>query len=185
MDSLKNSQKDIFNIEDAKPEDVETMIAIRKARWLEIYPNEKYGITTEDIVNIDWTNKEDLVRRRKELIQDLDNVHTFVLKNEKREIVGFCKVSKVNNSGEINAIYTLPGFDSKGLGRQLIEEAFKWIGPNLDIKLKVVSYNSNAIGFYKKFGFKETNNKVDYGGTQLPSAKEIPRIEMVRLHQNI
>lgn len=174
---------DLFTIEDAKPEDVEVMIDIKRARWLEIYPNEKYGINAEDLLSIDWYNPEDLARRRKELAETREDTHTFVLKNKENKIVGFCKASKIDVYGEINATYTLSGFEGKGLGKILIQKALEWLGLDLDIKLKVVAYNSNAIGFYKKFGFKETTTKVDYGGTQLPSGKEIPRIEMVREHQ--
>jgi len=46
----------------------------------------------------------------------------------------------------------------------------------------VVKYNTKAIEFYKKMGFREVGDLVSYGGTKLPSSKEIPRIEMVKLH---
>ncbi|MDQ5954474.1 MAG: hypothetical protein QG583_402 [Patescibacteria group bacterium] len=167
-----------FKIEDAKPEDVETMINIKKARWLEIYPNEKYGIATEDLLAIDYYNPESLIKRKSELKEVRNDTHTFVIKDNENKIVGYCKVSKMDDYGEINAIYTLPGFEGKGLGKKLIQKAFEWLGSSLDIKLKVVAYNTNAIGFYEKFGFKKTTTVVDYGGTQLPSGKEIPRIEM-------
>lgn len=168
-----------FKIEDAKPEDVETMIEIKRVRWFEIYPNEKHDITAKDLSIIDWYNPENLAKRKKELKEVKNDTHTFVIKNNESKIVGYCKVSKTSDYGEINAIYTLPGFEGKGLGKKLIQKAFEWLGPSLDIKLKVVAYNTNAIGFYKKFGFKETGNKVSYEGTQLPSGKELPRIEMV------
>jgi len=181
MNSLKNTQEGIFRIEDARPEDVGAMIDIKKARWLEIYPNEKHGITAEDLSAIDWHNPADLARRRKELTEN-KNKHTWVLKNDKGDVVGFCKVTKSDVLGEINAMYTAPGFEGKGLGKKLMEKSLEWLGPDSDVKLKVVVYNTHAIDFYKKFGFQKTENKVDYGGTQLQSGKEIPRIEMRRQH---
>lgn len=121
-----------------------------------------------------------MVKRKNELVES-KNKHTWVLKNDKGEVVGFCKVTKLGATGEINAMYTLPGYEGKGVGKRLMEKSLEWLGAGSDIKLKVVAYNTNAISFYKKFGFQETETKIDYGGTQLPSGKEIPRIEMVKL----
>lgn len=183
MDTFKNTNEaGDFRIEDATPEDIEAMIGIKRDRWLAIYPNEKYGITTEDLSAIDWYNPEGLAKRKKELVGSIDK-HTWVLKNDKGDIVGFCKATKLGELGEINAMYTMPGFEGKGLGKKLMDKSLEWLGAVSGVKLKVVAYNTSAIGFYKKFGFQETATKIDYGGTQLPSGKEIPRIEMVKLHQ--
>lgn len=183
MDSLPNKQEDLFQIEDAKPEDVEALRTIVRDAWLEIYPNEEYGITTEDISSIDWYSPEGLAKRRKEILEEKDVIHNWVLKNEKDKVVGFCKATKLSTTmGEIDAMYLLREIEGKGLGKKLIEKAFEWLGKDSDIKLKVVVYNTHAINFYKKFGFKETTNKIDYEGTKLPSGKEIPRIEMIKSH---
>mgnify|MGYP001593839031 CR=1 FL=1 len=61
-----------------------------------------------------------------------------------------------------------------------MQKALGWLEAGQDIILKVVSYNSLAIEFYKKMGFKETGKDVSYRGTQLPSGIEIPRIEMIK-----
>ncbi len=180
LDELKNKQQGIFKIEDAKPEDVETLRTIVRDAWLELYPNKKYGITTEDISSIDWYNPQGLERRRKEITENSDTIHTWVLKDKKDQVVGFCKVSKYKDHGEIKAMYVLKELQGRGLGQKLIEKAFEWLGFDKNIRLKVVSYNSNAIGFYKKMGFKETKNEVLYEETQIPNGKEIPRIEMIR-----
>ena len=176
---------DLFKIVDAKPEDVEAMRTIVRDAWLELYPNEQYGITREDIAVIDFHKPEDLEKRRRDIIEKLDRAHTWVLRNDKGEIGGFCKAfkfGKIGNFGEINGMYVLKEIQGKGLGKKLIQKAFEWIGPDLDIKLTVVVYNTNAIEFYKKMGFKETENKVDYDGTELPGGKDIPRIEMLKHH---
>ena len=173
--------EDLFKIEDARPEDVVRIRSIIRDSWLKIYPNEDYGIKVEDIAAIDWFNNESLEVRRKEIIEKTDSVHIFVVKNDKKDVVAFCKVLKHDDCGEIDAIYIVPEFQRKEIGQKLIRKAFEWLGPDLDIKLVVVKYNYHAIEFYKKFGFKETTKKVIYDGTQLQSGKEIPRIEMVRL----
>lgn len=181
-ETFKSTQETLFRIEDAKPEDAEAMRAIVRTRWLEIYPNEEHGITEEDIMGIDWQNKEYFEKRRKEILENQNTTRTWVIKNNKDEIVGFCKVSRRGEAlGEIDAIYTLPGCEGRGLGNQLIQKAFEWLGPDMDVRLKVVKYNHHAIEFYKKFGFKETGKVVSYEGTQLKSGKIVPRIEMLRL----
>jgi GNAT superfamily N-acetyltransferase len=181
IDSLKNKQEGIFNIEDARPEDVEALRAIVRDAWLELYPNETHGITREDISTIDFFKPFALEKRRKDIIENLDTAHTWVLRSEQNEVVGFCKAIKFNNFVEINGMYIIKELKGKGLGKKLIAKAFDWTGPDLDVRLKVVAYNVNAIEFYKKCGFKETPDKILLSdGTEIPNGKEIPRIEMVR-----
>ena len=172
--------EDLFKIEDAKPEDVKILLTIVRDAWMELYPNETYGITAHDIAGIDWFDEKGLERRRKEITEKSDKVHTWVLKNEEKKIVGYCKVLKLNDCGEIDAMFIIPAFQRKGLGKKLIKEAFEWLGSKSDIILKVVKYNLRAIEFYKKMGFKETTNEVIFDEPKLPSGIEIPRIEMIR-----
>ena len=182
-DSPKNTQEgDNFTIEDAKPEDVVAIRTIARNWWLEIYPSEAHEISAEDISAIDWYNPEGLARRRREITDNKDTIHTWVVRDNQGVVVGFCKATKLDAMGEIDAMYVLKELQGKGFGGKLMGKALEWLKPDLDIKLKVVAYNSRAIEFYKKFGFKETGKKVSYEGTKLPSGKEIPRIEMVRLH---
>lgn len=169
-----------FRIEDAKPDDVIASRMIARDAWLELYPNAEYGITREDIATIDWTNPVELEKRRKEIEKGGDLVHVWVIKNSKDEVVGFCKARRYPDShGEIRGMYVIKELQGQGLGKLLMQKAFDWLG-NVEIKLKVVKYNTNAIEFYKKMGFKEIGKLAAYDGTLLPSGKDIPRIEMVR-----
>lgn len=185
MDSSKNSQEEILKIENAKPEDVEKTMAIARDAWLEIYPNETYGITREDIGAIDWFNLDKLEKRKQTTI-DKSDTHTWVVKDGKNNVVGFCKVSKDEHKTngdeqrEIDAMFIVKELKGKGLGTKLMEKALDWLGADGDIKLEVVSYNFNAINFYKKFDFRETENSVGDKQFQLPSGKQIPRIVMVK-----
>lgn len=186
MDLLKNKQEGIFKIEDAKPEDVERIRTIARDAWLELYPNEKYGITREDIAAIDWFNPEELEKRRRKIIEKGDSVHTLVLKDDNNNVIGFCKVSKdghkTDRAGqrEIDAMYVVKELQGRGLGKNLMQKAMEWLGTDGDIRLEVVSYNTNAINFYKRFGFQETTNPASDKRTQLPSGKQIPRIVMIK-----
>lgn len=187
LDSWKNTQEKEFKIEDAKPEDVEAIRAIVIDAWLEIYPNEKYGITREDIAAIDWREANET--RRQKIREGKDDNHTWVLKDNNGSIVGFCAASRnghrtdTEGQKEIDAMYVVKKLQGTGQGKKLMQKALEWLGTDSDIRLEVVSYNTNAISFYKSFGFQETTNPVSEGKrTQLPSGKQIPRIVMVRLH---
>lgn len=177
MDALKNTQEGGFSIEDARPEDVEATRTIVRDAWLRIYPNQEHGITLEDLQGIDWFTEMD--RRRQEIIKSKDK-HTWVLRDDKGVVVGFCKATKIDEIGEIDAMYVVPELEGKGFGKKLIQKAIEWLGIDVNIRLEVVSYNTHAIGFYKKMGFQETTNPLKSRQTQLPSGKEIPRIEMMR-----
>ena len=166
-----------LKIEDAKPEDVEAMRALVKDAWLELYPNEAYGITYEDVAAIDWYN--DLERRRRDITDRKDTIHVWVLRDEQGEVRGFCKVTKEDGGGEIDGIYVAKDLQGEGWGKKLLQKGLEWLG-NVDVKLKVVHYNTQAVEFYKRMGFKETGKKVVYEGTKLPSGKDIPRTEMVK-----
>ncbi len=169
-----------FRIEDAEPQDVEALRTIVKDSWMRVYPNEEQNITVDDISSIDWYNEEGLEKRRKEIALHADGVHTWVLKNSEDTVMGFCKVTKTDDKREIEAIYVVKELEGKGMGKKLLQKALDWLGTERDIQLKVVAYNSHAIGFYKKFGFQETESSVSYEGTKLAHGKEIPRIEMVK-----
>ncbi|OGI93902.1 hypothetical protein A3A03_01875 [Candidatus Nomurabacteria bacterium RIFCSPLOWO2_01_FULL_40_18] len=187
MSSLENTQEGLFRIEEAKPEDVEKIRTIIRDAWLEIYPNENYGITREDIEAIDWFSPAGLERRKREIAEKGDIIHNWVIRDQKNNVVGFCKVSKdghktgTEGQREIDAMYVAKEFKGKGLGKKLMQKALEWLGPDGGVRLEVVSYNSHAINFYKKFGFQETTNPVSDQRTQLPSGKQIPRIVMMRM----
>lgn len=179
-DSLKNTHEAISKLEDAKPEDVEAMRTIVRDAWVELYPDKESGITAEDLLAIDWYNREVMEKQKREIVENLDVTHTWVLKDSENKIVGFCKAEKLKDFGEIDAMYVIPELKGKGLGKKLIDKASEWLGSEQNIILKVVKYNTRAITFYKKFGFQATGKDVSYRGTKLPSGKEIPRIEMLK-----
>jgi ribosomal protein S18 acetylase RimI-like enzyme len=173
-----------YRIEGAMPEDVRAMRTLVREAWLELYPNERYGISREDIEEIDWFNLMGMEKQRKDL--ENPNIRVWVARDTKDKTIGFCKASRnVAEDGdvrdrEIEAIYVTTAHKKSGVGGRLIKRALRWLGTDSYIKLEVVRYNLNAINFYKKFGFEETENKVSNKSTQLPSGKHVQRVVMVR-----
>ena len=59
----------------------------------------------------------------------------------------------------LSAIYVLPEYQGRGVGRQLMEQGMEWLGSNKDIILDVVSYNDKATAIYEKMGFGEVGRR--------------------------
>jgi len=200
MDSLRNNQEGAYKIELARPDDVRRLQEIIRACWLDTYPNETAGITREDIAGRDFYTGDnaEAVEYRKErmriMIEDSENEHTWIVKSDQNEIVGFCRLhkatgkeyaKKVDPYAEIDKIFILKDSRGKGLGKKLLHEAEQW-ATGLDIRLEVVDYNGDAIEFYKREGFVplEKDQSIFPADTRgLPSGKHLPKMEMVKKYK--
>lgn len=171
-----NSQ---ITIAKAVSQDAFGISLVRRKTWLTTYPNKKENITKEDIeaaIN-ERTIEEEAARRANRIINNRD-IQIWVGK-DKSSIIGFIEAQKAKERNRISAFYIIPENQNQGIGTEFMIKALKWLGSEKMITCEVASYNTNAIAFYKKFGFKEngiTRNEV----SKLPSGKEIPEIEMIR-----
>ncbi len=171
-----------MNIEivDAESSDIYENWEIQKACWLDNFVNAEKGISREDILA--WfdenteDNKKKLSKRAEKVNKNIDE-HLWEAKDEEK-VVGFA-AAKRGERNEIEAMFILPEYQGQGIGGKLMKRALKWIGNQEKIYLNVVAYNNNAIGFYKKFGFVETNKKVD-SGVEFSSGTTLPSMEMVK-----
>lgn len=172
-----------IKIRKSVPDDVFGIRDVQKNTWLKTYPNSTEGITVEDIkkkFKIDETPEgRKKIGERKKKYKD-KNISIWVVETEGR-IIGFCTAIREGKHNRIGAIYVLPAYQRKGLGKKLIKEAFAWLGDKKDIMINVARYNKQAIDFYKKFGFVETGKEgaLD-SAAKLPSGKFIPEIELVK-----
>lgn len=149
---------------------------IQTQTWLDSYVNTEEGVTSQDIKSkISLWEKEGDSRIR-EKIQQKDS-RTWLAK-EGEKIVGFIGVRKAHNLGEIEALHILPGYQGRGLGKELLQYGLSWLG-DIPIKLSAVSYNKRAIEFYTRFGFRETGIDTD-DPIELPGGKIISKIVMQR-----
>jgi ribosomal protein S18 acetylase RimI-like enzyme len=165
------------------PNDVYGIREVKRVTWLKTYPNNEEGITAEDIrmkFEIDKTpESKEKIEERKKKYRDR-NTGIWVADTDGK-IVGFCIAIKEGEHNRVGAIYVLPTYHRKGLGGQLIEKAFVWLGDRKDILINVARYNKQAINFYNKFGFLETGKEGTLdSAAKLPSGKVIPEIELVK-----
>lgn len=163
----------------AEPDDAAGIVHVRRTTWLATYPNEQESITYKDIeekIN-QRTLEEDIERSAKRLVNQ-ESARVWVAKDN-GSVVGFGIGVKEETKNHIGALYILPEYQAKGIGTQLMNLVLEWLGVEKNIDLEVVTYNTKAKEFYKKFGFVEagpTHNPVGV----LPSGKELPQILMIK-----
>jgi len=169
-------------IQDATPNDADGIRQVQQYTWLATYPNAELGITREDIEAVFQTNSEEAIKRRQVRQQRINTdplVHFWIARKAQR-VVGFCIARKEATKGRIQAIYVLPECQGTGIGRQLLQTAFDWLGNPQEIVLNVASYNHQAISFYRRFGFVPGDKPAHSGVTKLPSGVVIPEMELIK-----
>ncbi|MEZ4195251.1 MAG: GNAT family N-acetyltransferase [Candidatus Paceibacterota bacterium] len=145
--------------------------------WKETYVVPESGLTNEMVDEMKGSMLTNTDFRKKiiqEALSNPENVLYRVVKNENGDIVGFLHGSKQESHNELEAIYLLNEAKGSGTGSKLMEEFLAWSDKNKYSRLEAFGFNSSAIGFYEKYGFKKTDTEIEpYKGT-------LPVIEMVR-----
>ncbi len=168
----------------ATPEDAEIICDIRDRAWMGAYPNAELGITADAIkLNAQGQNGVFVPRRiaylKQQLANDDPNKKIFVAKFDDKT-VGFTDISiDEHNTRHIWAIYVDPEVQKQGIGGKLMRQVLDIYGRDHDILLEVVSYNQNAIDFYKHFGFEITDTVVIIDEDRPEYMTPVPQIEMV------
>lgn len=172
-----------MEIIESTPADQRDIYEVVRETWLATYPNADLGITKDDIA-ASFLEKgsdkyEEVMKKRESNATVSSNQHTWIAKDNGK-VVGICFVVKRDDINEIRSIYILPEYQGRGIGKQLMEKAFEWVDHNKDLVLGVTNYNTQAVEFYKKLGFRETGRKWYTEAAKLPSGKELPSVEMVK-----
>lgn len=78
--------------------------------------------------------------------------------DENEEIVGCVAIRKISDTeGELKRMYVKPGYQNKGIGKKLLEEALQ-LAKDCNytlVKLDTLNYMFPAIQLYKQVGFYE------------------------------
>lgn len=88
-----------------------------------------------------------------------DDTRAWFAVTQAQRAIGFLCVAEHRNFtakfAEIEGIYIKPGFQGRGFGRALVNEALNWCRSRLLLETRLfVSYNNvNAVDFYKRLGF--------------------------------
>ncbi len=172
-----------IKIRKSVPNDVYEVREVQRLTWLNVYPNEKAGISLEDIgsrfKDDDTPEGKQKIEERKKRYEDKTK-QTWVAE-ENGKIIGFCVAGNEKGKDRILAIYVLPKYQNRGIGSSLLIKAFEWLGNHKVIFTNVVEFNLNAINFYKYHGFMETGKSGALDSAAiLPSGKTLPEIELVK-----
>ena len=157
---MESIEKKKIEISRAKPEDAREITEVFYKTWLKTYPNEKVGVTVEDVEHVykDSFKKEALEKRALKIADLKEGEHFFVAK-EGDVVIGVCRSIENLQNNQLKSLYVLPEFQGMGVGRLLWERVCENFDPSKDIVVHVADYNERAIEFYKKLGFKDTGKK--------------------------
>lgn len=170
---------DSFKIMLAAPDDVVGIQEVFYKTWLDTYPNKESGVTVDDIEDqYKDAFTEETIRQRREGLASPKKERTLLVAKEGDIVVGVCRIVRRSDKNQLQAIYVLPEFQGKGIGRLFWEEAKKFFDKEKDIVVEVATYNSNAIEFYKKLGFLDTGRRFHDEKFKMKSGAVIPEMEM-------
>lgn len=159
------------------PSDAKTLAQIKQAIWLDTYLSEELGITEQDVLDKDFLCPQRIAARAEHMAIDDGVNHTLVARQDD-VIVGYGRVVRERDYDEVVTLYVLPDYQGIGAGSALLEGLLDWSNGR-EIRLEVVPFNTKAIRFYEKFGFK-LGDPIPPGKPTFPSGKHLPCVEMIR-----
>ena len=92
----------------------------------------------------------------------------------KSRMIAYASANLSNNV--LTTIYVHPDYQGQGVGQALFETICAFLDKTKPIGLRVVSYNENAIHFYKKRGFSEA----DFTEANIDQGRLFPSMTMYR-----
>jgi ribosomal protein S18 acetylase RimI-like enzyme len=178
---------DRLTVRPAVPEDAEGISRVNVATWLATYPNDELGITAELLrLHLQGaageTATERVARFRRGIAASSAasaSSGCFVALSD-GEVVGYTFPHVVGGGRHrVGALYVLPAFHGRGIGRLLLERNLAWHGDGVDVYLHVAAYNEQAIRFYERHGFALTGEE-GHDEVAVIGNVRIPEIEMLR-----
>jgi ribosomal protein S18 acetylase RimI-like enzyme len=162
----------------ATPEDVASIHNVLYRVWLTTYPNKELGITVADIEEMHKDrNSDEALARMRERISSASEI-TLVAK-ENGQVVGVCRVIQREDKDVMESIYVLSEYQRLGIGTAIWREIEKLRDSNRELIVQVATYNTGAIEFYKRCGFRDTGKRWEEKKFRLRSGTAIPAMEML------
>lgn len=165
--------------------DVTGIVEVFYKTWLATYPNKEAGITIEDIEDR-YKNAftPEFLKMRREQIENPKEGTVNLVAKIGNNVVGICVLTEHADKNQLQAIYILPEYQRRGIGKLFWEEVKKICNPRKDIIVHVATYNTPAIEFYKKIGFSDTGKRMTEERFKMKSGAMIPEMEMRLATQN-
>lgn len=156
--------------------DAEGVFYVQKMTWLDVYPNKKFSVKREDIVER-FADEQKLITRAKKNIVNYGNGSCGWVVELDGQVVGFSTAYK-NKEGKsfAGAVYVLPKYQGQGIGKVLLQKVINFFKDSKEIWLEVATYNQNAINFYQKSGFHIVSGSENKH--EIIEGKFIPTVKM-------
>lgn len=170
-----------IKITKASLDDVEPIRRMQAQSWCDTYENPEIGVTAKWLRErtASWFTPEKLAESYEHLGKVFANPQQFyrVAKRD-GEVVGFVHFSTHNDdSKELAGMYLDKSVHGTGLAQRLVAEARDFLGDK-KVDLWVAEYNTRAIKFYEKCGFRIVP------GERKISSDKIPSVRMERSASN-
>lgn len=173
-----------YTIRSAEPRDVMGILTVRKETWINTYPNQELGITTQDLESINFFD-ESSIASWQDLTSNPDPKRKVLVAESEEKVVGYLFLKQGKMQNKILGYYVLPSYQGKGIGTQMMQQGLKWLDPNKETYLEVAPYSEAAIKQYERFGFEKSGEeKTTATPVPLPNGKTLPSISMIRPKQN-
>ena len=168
----------VITISKGVSRDAVALAQIKLRVWLETYVNSEHGVTEADVYAKDFLCKERVAKRAEHMQAD-DGINYTLVARDGAQIVGYGRAVKGGRSNEIVTLYILPEWQGQGIGSMLLRQLLTWYDDGQDVLVEVVTYNSKAIRFYEKLGFKR-GKLLPHGTYVMPSGADLPVVAMTR-----
>ena len=162
-------------------EDARGTIEVQYKAWLTTYPNEKVGITVEDIENR-YKNAftGERLEKRKRIIENPEPNEKYIIAKDEDKVVGMCYGIVKEDRNQLQAIYILPEYQGKSIGTKLWNGILPFFDKSKDTYVEVADYNEKAVGFYGKLGFVDTGRRFSDERFRMKSGSILPEMELVK-----
>lgn len=151
----------MFFIRTASTRDVEKIRPVLLETWHDTYDS----IYSEDVVNDICENWHSLDAIKKNVEER--NAEYIVADNG--EFIGgmaFIKAPSEDGIAYISQLYVLPDQQGQGVGRDLLAEMEMNFPEAKLMRLGVDARNVKAVGFYERFGYRNTNVRLEENGME-------------------
>ena len=166
----------MIRIEQLSPEkacnEAQAIVSVYRDVWVETFQNADLGITRADLVN-EFSELDDITARwQRRILNDPDRAVWVARGSDSIEIIGFCIARKGRDENELEFIFVRSEFQHAGIGKQLLVEAFDWLGGGKVILIDAAASNGEAIKKYQRMGFvllaEVQESKVLKNGKHMP-----------------
>jgi ribosomal protein S18 acetylase RimI-like enzyme len=167
-------------VEQPLQDDLPSILDVIRTSWISAHQNVELGITGKDLACEHYHRFEGDAEERwtEHFINPQAGIISMLARNPNGKVVGFCRAKEQDESNVITGVYVLPEVQGTGVGTMLLNNVIVKLNPLKPTILHVATYNSRAIAFYGKHGFKPTELRENY--QMKYSDMQIPIMEMRR-----